>query len=195
MTERNRAHLQTMTAIWGQVPGEAHTLADEGFLSPTANPFAVAFSEDLHLFAGLSRARMTFFELWEEKQFSVVSTKTSETPSSAQTSNSCESPTKGSGRPDGEYNTPLRWGGSRDTSANWQGRTGDVHWSSRARKSSWHIKHTTKAVTIETDPRCKSQSSRNSVSIAAAHLQIVPQRRITSSTHGPEALAKETAVR
>ena len=44
----------------------------EGSLSPTANRFAVAFSEDLHLFAGLSGTE-DFFELWEEKQFSVVS--------------------------------------------------------------------------------------------------------------------------
>ena len=54
MTEHNHAHLQTMAAIWRQLPGEAQTLTAEGFLSPTANPFAVAFSEDLHLFAGLS---------------------------------------------------------------------------------------------------------------------------------------------
>ena len=47
-------------------------LTDEGPLSPTANRFAVAFSEDLHLFAGLSGTE-DVFELWEEKQFSVVS--------------------------------------------------------------------------------------------------------------------------
>ena len=54
MTEHNSAHLQTMAAIWGQLPGEAQTLTAEGSLSPTVRPFAVAFSEDLHLFAGLS---------------------------------------------------------------------------------------------------------------------------------------------
>ena len=59
-------------AIWGQLPGEAQTLTAEGSLSPTANPFAVAFSEDLHLFAGLSGTE-DFFELWEEKDISVVS--------------------------------------------------------------------------------------------------------------------------
>ena len=37
------------------------TLTAEGFLAPTANPFAVAFSEDLHLFAGLSGTE-DFFE-------------------------------------------------------------------------------------------------------------------------------------
>ena len=60
MTEHNQAHLQTMSAIWGQLPGEAQTLTAEGFLSPTANPFAVAFSEDLHLFAGLSGTEVFF---------------------------------------------------------------------------------------------------------------------------------------
>ena len=43
----------------------------EGFLAPTANPYAVAFSENMHLFAGLSGTE-NFFELWEEKHFSVV---------------------------------------------------------------------------------------------------------------------------
>ena len=37
-----------------------------------ANPFAVAFSEDLHLFAALSGTE-DFFELWEATHFSVVS--------------------------------------------------------------------------------------------------------------------------
>ena len=54
-------------AVWGQLSGEASALTDEGSLSPTANPFAVAFSEDLHLFAGLSGTE-DLFELWEEKQ-------------------------------------------------------------------------------------------------------------------------------
>ena len=72
MTEHNHAHLQTMAAIWGQLPDEAPTLTTEGSLAPTANPFAVAFSEDLHLFAGLSGTE-DFFELWEEKNFSVIS--------------------------------------------------------------------------------------------------------------------------
>ena len=52
----------------------------------------LAFSEDLHLFAGLAGTE-DFSELWEEKQFLVVSpltTKTSEIPFSAQTSNSCK---------------------------------------------------------------------------------------------------------
>ena len=55
-----------MAAGWGQLPGEAPTLTDEGSLSPTANPFAVAFSEDLHLFVVLSGTEDSF-ELWEEK--------------------------------------------------------------------------------------------------------------------------------
>ena len=63
--EHNRAHLQTMAAVWRQLPGEATTLTDEGALYPTANPFAVAFFEDLHLFAGLSGAE-DFFELWRK---------------------------------------------------------------------------------------------------------------------------------
>ena len=71
-TEHDHAHLQTMAAIWGQRPGEAQTLTAEGSQSPPANLFAVAFSEDPHLFAGLSGTE-DFFELWEEKQFSVVS--------------------------------------------------------------------------------------------------------------------------
>ena len=41
MAEHNHAHLQAMAAIFGQLPGEAQILA-------------VAFSEDLHLFAALS---------------------------------------------------------------------------------------------------------------------------------------------
>ena len=61
MTEHNRAHLQTIAAVWGQLPGEASTLTDEGSQLPTANPFAVAFSEDLHLIAGLSGTE-DFFE-------------------------------------------------------------------------------------------------------------------------------------
>ena len=44
----------------------------KGFLEPTANAFAVAFSEDMHLFAGLSGTE-DFFELWEVEHFSVVS--------------------------------------------------------------------------------------------------------------------------
>ena len=70
----------------------------------------------------------------------------------------------------------------------------DADWSSRAGKSTWHIKHTTKAVITASDPHCESRSSRTYASTAAAHLQIIPQRRITSSTHGPGALAKQTAA-
>ena len=66
MTEHNRTHLQTMAATCGQLPGEAQTLTEEGSLSPTANPFAVAFSEDLHLFAELSGTE-DLFELKEKK--------------------------------------------------------------------------------------------------------------------------------
>ena len=73
MTKHNHAHLQTMTAFWELLPGEAQTLtAEVFFLSPTANPFVVAFSQDLHLFAVLSGTD-DFFEFWEGKQFSVVS--------------------------------------------------------------------------------------------------------------------------
>ena len=39
---------------------------------PSANPFAVAVSEDLQLSAGLSGTE-DFFELWEAKYFSVLS--------------------------------------------------------------------------------------------------------------------------
>ena len=53
MMEYNHAHLQTMAAILEQLPDEARTLTAEGFLAPTANPCAVAFSEDLHLFAAV----------------------------------------------------------------------------------------------------------------------------------------------
>ena len=55
------------------LPDEAQTLTAERFLAPTANPFGVAFSEGLHLFAGLSGTE-DVFELWEAKHFSVVST-------------------------------------------------------------------------------------------------------------------------
>ena len=72
MTEHNHAHLQTMAAIWGQLPDEAQTLTAEGFLAPTANLYAVAFSDDLHLFEELSGTE-DFFEIWEEKHLSVVS--------------------------------------------------------------------------------------------------------------------------
>ena len=72
MTELKHAHLQAMAAIWRQLPGEAQTLTAQDSSPPTANPFAVAFSEDLQLFAGLTGTE-DFSELWEEKQFSVVS--------------------------------------------------------------------------------------------------------------------------
>ena len=55
MTEHNHAHLQTMAAIWGQLPDGPQTLTSEGVLPHTANPFAVAFSGDLHLFCGTVR--------------------------------------------------------------------------------------------------------------------------------------------
>ena len=72
MTEHNHAHLQTMATIWRQLPDEAQTLTAEGFLAPTANPYAVVFSDDLHLLEKLLDTE-DFFELWEEKHFSVVS--------------------------------------------------------------------------------------------------------------------------
>ena len=72
MTEHSHhAHLQTMAAIWGHLPDEEPTLTPERFLAPTANPFAVVFSTDLHLFKGLSGTE-EFFELREEGQFPVV---------------------------------------------------------------------------------------------------------------------------
>ena len=56
-----------MAAILVQFLEETQTLTTEGFLSaPTANPFAVAFSDDLHLFAELSGTE-DVFELWEAK--------------------------------------------------------------------------------------------------------------------------------
>ena len=102
MTEHNHAHLQTMSAIWGQLAGEAQTLTAEGSLSPTANPFAVAFSEDLHLFAGLSGTEdfSNSGRKSDSRWYPFLTTKTSESPSSAQNSNSCEqrhSPIKRSG--------------------------------------------------------------------------------------------------
>ena len=71
-TEQNHAHLQTMAAIWGQLRDEAQTLTAEGFSAPAANLFAVAFSEDLHLFAGLPGTE-DFFEFSVAKHFGVVS--------------------------------------------------------------------------------------------------------------------------
>ena len=55
-----------------ELPDEAQTLTAEGVFAPTANAFAMAFYEDLDLFAGLSGTE-DFFELWEAKHFSVVS--------------------------------------------------------------------------------------------------------------------------
>ena len=72
MKEHNHAHLQTKSAIWGQLLGEAQPLTAEGSLSPKARPFVVAFSEGLRLFVGLSGTE-DFFELWEKKHLSVVS--------------------------------------------------------------------------------------------------------------------------
>ena len=66
MTEHNHAHLQTMAAIWAQLPDGPQTLTSEGVLVYTTNPVAVASSEGLHLFAGLSGTE-DFFELWEAK--------------------------------------------------------------------------------------------------------------------------------
>ena len=43
-------------------------------------------------------------------------------------------------------------------------------------------------------PIASFTNHESNVSIAAVHLQTVPQRRITSSTHGPEAIAGQTAV-
>ena len=53
---------------------------------------------------------------------------------------------------------------------------------------------TTRAETKASNPHYESQLSRINVSIVAAHSQIVPPRRITSSIHGPEALAGQIAV-
>ena len=63
----------------------------------------------------------------------------------------------------------------------WKEKTEGADKSSRVGKSTLHIKHTTKAVTTAPDPHCESQSSRTNVQTTAAHVQIVPQRRITSS--------------
>ena len=113
------------------------------FLSPTANPFAVAFTEDLHMFAGLSGMKDFFFDYGRKCNFRwypSLTTKTSGTPSSAHTSNSCE---------------------PRDTFANCQERMEDVGWSSRVGKSSWRTKHTTREGTTASNPEC--QSSRINV--------------------------------
>ena len=48
------------------------TNVNGGCLAPTANPYAVAFSDDLHLFEGLSGTE-DFFEICEEKHFSMIS--------------------------------------------------------------------------------------------------------------------------
>ena len=107
-------------AIWGQLPGEAQTLTAEGSLSPTANPFAVAFSEDLHLFAGLSGTE-DFFEPREEKHISVVSIFDDEDvrDSFQRTdfkthANSGILKQNALGHSDGEDNASLRQGGSRE---------------------------------------------------------------------------------
>ena len=97
--EHSHAHLQTMAAIWRQLPVEPQTLTAEGVLAPYSEPFRSFFSEDLHLFAGLSGTE-DFFKLLEQNimlwgPFSMM--KTSETPSSAQISNSRE-----------QHNSPIK---------------------------------------------------------------------------------------
>ena len=110
---QHHAHLQTMAAIWRLLPDEAHALTAEGFLAPTANPIAVAFSEDLHPFAG-------FFELWEAKHFSVVSIFDDEDVRLLSAhgfrthANSSILQSRTLGHLDGENNTSLRFGGSRE---------------------------------------------------------------------------------
>ena len=79
----------------------------------------------------------------------------------------------------------------RVTFANCQETIEEVDWCSRVGKSSWRIKHTTRAATAASNPHCESQLSRINVSIAAVHLQTVPQCR---TIHGPEVLAGQTAV-
>ena len=89
MTECIHAHLQTMAAIRRQLPVETQTLTAEGFLEPTTNPFAVTFSEDLHLIAGLSGTE-DFLNCGRQRNFRwcpFSMTKTTETPFSARTSN------------------------------------------------------------------------------------------------------------
>ena len=118
MTEHNHAQLQTVAAIWGQLPDGPQTLTTEGVLVHSANSFAIAFSEDLHLFTGLSGTE-DFFELWEAKTLFLwcpfSTTKTPGTPSSAQTPNSCEQQHSPNtlGYIDGKDNTSLRPGGSK----------------------------------------------------------------------------------
>ena len=73
MTEHNHAHLQTNGGDLGTASRRGTNIDGRGFfLSSTANSFAVLLSGDLHLFAGLSGTE-DFFELWVEKQSSVVS--------------------------------------------------------------------------------------------------------------------------
>ena len=189
MTEHNHAHFLAMAAIWRQLPGEAQTLTAEGSLSPTANPFAVAFSEDLSLVCG-TLWHGGFLELWEEKQFLVVSifddedVRDSFQRTDFKLMRTAAFSNNALGHLDGEDNTPFRSGGSREIRLqNCQEIMEDVGWSSRARKSSWHIKHTTRAATTASGPECEYQLSRINVSIAAENLQTVPQRRITSSIH------------
>ena len=102
-------------SFMGTAPGEPPTLTDEGALSPTANPFAVAFSEDVHLFAGLSGTE-DFFELWED---SVISTFDGEDVGDSlhgfQTdANSGILKQSVMGHSDGEDNTSIRQGGYRE---------------------------------------------------------------------------------
>ena len=67
MAEHNHAHLADNGGnIWRQLPDGLHTTTSEGVLAPTGNPFAVAFSEDVHLFAGLSGTE-DFFELFDDE--------------------------------------------------------------------------------------------------------------------------------
>ena len=201
MTEHNHAHLQTMAAIWGQLPDKAPTLTSGGFLEPKAYAFAVAFSEGLHLFAGLSGTE-DFLELWEVKHFSVVSIFDDENKRDAfhpahgfqALANSSMLQSSSLGHTDGENGTPCRSGGSREACV----------LIVRRSRTMWHGLRELEKVhgapnTQERQPRHKSlhfesQSSRINVSTVAAHSKIDPQRKITSSAPGPLALAGQIAV-
>ena len=94
-------------------------------------------------------------------------------------------------------NTPLRSGGSREKRLRIVRREGKMLIGLyELEKFMAHQTHNKNGnhgiITTESGAHCEYQVSRSIVSIAAALLQTVPQRRITSSIHGPEAFAEET---
>ena len=103
------------------------------------------------------------------------------------------------GHLDGDDNTPLRSRGIREKRLRIVGREWKM-WIGlhELEKFMAHQTHNKSGnhgiITTASGAHCEYQVSRSIGSIAAAHLQTVAQHRITSSSHGPETFAEQTAV-